>query len=56
MDFIQLRNFNIDPLWFMRSVGFQSSREGIGIKGLIRRVKEAFPQMGFGYFNPAVRG
>lgn len=56
VDFIQLRNFNVDPLWFMRSVGFQTSREGIGIKGLIRRVKETFPQIGFGYFNPAVRG
>ena len=56
VDFIQLRNFNIDPLWFMRSVGFQASREGIGIRGVIRRVKEAFPHIGFGYFNPAVRG
>jgi len=49
---IQWRNFNIDPDWYEEVVGTPKG-DAIGIKNHLKRVKEAFPSLLFGYFNPS---
>ncbi len=55
VDFIQLRNHAIDPLWYLRRVNFKSSGRYLGIKGLITELTRRFPRLRFGYFNPPLR-
>ncbi len=57
LDLIQLRNHNIDPDWYMNSIGFNSDsvEEPIGIKQMVNQLKKRFPSLKFGYFNPAVK-
>jgi pyruvate-formate lyase-activating enzyme len=54
-DFIQLRNLNIDPQWYLRSLAFPEATTALGIRGWLRRLKKQFPSLRFGYFNPEVR-
>ncbi|MCO6487772.1 MAG: radical SAM protein [Phaeodactylibacter sp.] len=49
---IQWRNFNIDPDWYMERVGINDTEETMGVKELMRRLREEFPELKFGYFNP----
>ena len=49
---IQWRNFNIDPDWYMERVGIEDTEETMGVKELMRRLREEFPELKFGYFNP----
>ena len=49
---IQWRNFNIDPDWYFDKVGVEELSDGIGIKELMRRIKEEFPHIKYGYYNP----
>jgi len=49
---IQWRNFNIDPDWYLGKIGVVDSGEIIGIKPMMDALKEEFPQLRFGYFNP----
>ena len=53
-DFIQLRNLNMDPEWYLNSLQFQSSSEPLGIRRWLDMVKSEFPSLKFGYFNPQV--
>jgi pyruvate-formate lyase-activating enzyme len=53
-DFIQLRNLNMDPEWYLGSLGFQSTDEPLGIRRWLEMVKTEFPALKFGYFNPLV--
>ena len=55
VDFIQLRNHAIDPLWYLRKISFKPSGRNLGIKGLLKRLAEEFPRLRFGYFNPPLR-
>jgi molybdenum cofactor biosynthesis enzyme MoaA len=50
LDLIQMRNFSIDPLLYMRSVT-QPEGKAIGIRTLIQRLKKGFPKLKIGYFN-----
>ncbi len=53
LDFIQLRNLNIDPEIYLRlweKTGIFSP--GMGLKNFKKRLKKAFPWLSFGYFNP----
>jgi MoaA/NifB/PqqE/SkfB family radical SAM enzyme len=52
LSMIQWRNFNIDPDWYLGKVGVHQSGEILGIKQLMELLKEEFPQLKFGYFNP----
>lgn len=54
-DLIQLRNLNMDPEWYCREVGHQPKSPPMGILEWHRRVKELFPWLRYGYFNPPVR-
>lgn len=51
---IQWRNFNIDPDWYMERVGIEDTEETMGVKEMMRRLREEFPELKFGYFNPPI--
>jgi hypothetical protein len=49
---IQWRNFNIDPDWYLGKIGIVESGEILGMKQLMQLIREEFPYLKFGYFNP----
>jgi pyruvate-formate lyase-activating enzyme len=49
---IQWRNFNIDPDWYLGKIGIHDTGEILGVKQLMELIKEEFPTLKFGYFNP----
>jgi len=49
---IQWRNFNIDPDWYMGKIGIYETGEPIGMLQMMELIREEFPQLQFGYFNP----
>ncbi|WP_457755640.1 radical SAM protein [Thermodesulfatator indicus] len=55
IDFIQLRNHAIDPIWYLKKINFEAGSECLGIKNLVKRLGEEFPRLRFGYFNPPLR-
>ncbi|MEW6427495.1 MAG: radical SAM protein [Thermodesulfobacteriota bacterium] len=54
-DFIQLRNLNMDPEWYLATVAHQPAGKPLGIRAWLAGLKSAFPRLGFGYFNPPLR-
>jgi molybdenum cofactor biosynthesis enzyme MoaA len=48
LDLIQMRNLNIDPDLYLKSMG---SGGGMGISQMIAILKKEFPLLQFGYFN-----
>jgi len=53
-DLIQLRNLNMDPDWYLETVGFRPSGRPMGILKWLRTLKKDFPRLRFGYFNPCL--
>ncbi|MEO5646984.1 MAG: radical SAM protein [Chitinophagaceae bacterium] len=51
---IQWRNFNIDPDWYMGKIGVMDTGECLGIKQMMELIREEFPGLKFGYFNPSM--
>ena len=51
---IQWRNFNIDPDWYLGKIGVTDTGECIGIRQMMDLIKEEFPDLKFGYFNPSM--
>ena len=49
---IQWRNFNIDPDWYLGKIGVHDTGEFLGVKQMMQLIREEFPQLRFGYFNP----
>lgn len=49
---IQWRNFNIDPDWYLGKIGVADNGEILGMKQLMELIREEFPDLKFGYFNP----
>ncbi|HEY0067877.1 MAG TPA: radical SAM protein [Flavisolibacter sp.] len=49
---IQWRNFNIDPDWYLGKIGAIDQGDILGIKQLMELIREEFPHLKFGYFNP----
>jgi hypothetical protein len=49
---IQWRNFNIDPDWYLGKIGCTDTGEAMGLKNLMQLLREEFPLLKFGYFNP----
>ncbi|MBC7826290.1 MAG: radical SAM protein [Chitinophagaceae bacterium] len=49
---IQWRNFNIDPDWYLGKIGVHDTGEIMGLKQLMELIREEFPTLKFGYFNP----
>lgn len=54
-DRIQLRNLNMDPEWYLRSISFPDDTETMGMRVWLTRIEEEFPQLQLGYYNPAIR-
>lgn len=51
---IQWRNFNIDPDWYLGQIGVVETGDIMGIKQLQDLIREEFPDLKFGYFNPPI--
>jgi len=49
---IQWRNFNIDPDWYLGKIGVTDTGECMGVKQLMELIREEFPHLKFGYYNP----
>jgi len=53
INMIQARNLNIDPEWYIETLGLQNlSSEFISVQAWIAHIKTRFPWIKFGYFNP----
>lgn len=51
---IQWRNFNIDPDWYLGKIGITDTGECLGIRQMMDLIREEFPHLKFGYFNPSI--
>jgi pyruvate-formate lyase-activating enzyme len=50
---IQTRNLNIDPLWYIHQADLVSEHQtSLGIPAWVTKIKERFPKLLLGYFNP----
>lgn len=49
---IQWRNFNIDPDWYLGKIGVTDTGDFLGVKQLQELIREEFPDLKYGYFNP----
>jgi wyosine [tRNA(Phe)-imidazoG37] synthetase (radical SAM superfamily) len=53
INMIQTRNINIDPEWYLSALGITEKQENaIGIRGWVNRIRDRFPWIRLGYFNP----
>jgi hypothetical protein len=52
LDLIQMRNLNIDPDWYLEILRPDLSERKIGIRRLISQIRDEFPDVRLGYFNP----
>lgn len=52
LNMIQWRNFNIDPDWYLGQIGLPDTQEFLGIRQVMELLKEEFPGLRYGYFNP----
>jgi pyruvate-formate lyase-activating enzyme len=51
---IQWRNLNLDPDLYLETLGdLESAGKALGVKALFKAVREKFPHVRYGYFNPA---
>ena len=53
LDFIQLRNLNLDPELYLELLPEQDS-PAMGLANFMARLKKAFPWLDLGYFNPSL--
>jgi pyruvate-formate lyase-activating enzyme len=51
-DFIQLRNLNIDPEYYLRVIEHTATAPPLGIRNWLAMLKKRYPALGFGYYNP----
>lgn len=51
---IQWRNFNIDPDWYLGKIGQGEAGDAMGIDQLMNLIRDEFPDLKFGYFNPSM--
>ena len=54
LSMIQWRNFNIDPDWYLEKIEVSETGECMGVKQMMELIKEEFPNLKFGYFNPSM--
>jgi molybdenum cofactor biosynthesis enzyme MoaA len=52
LDLIQMRNLNIDPEWYLNTLEPDLAEKKIGVSELIARLRNEFPNLRLGYFNP----
>ncbi len=51
VNMIQTRNLNIDPDYYLDSIGFEDE-EAIGVRQLLGLLREKYPSLKLGYYNP----
>ena len=51
---IQWRNFNIDPDWYLGKMNLSETGNTMGIQQLFKAIRDEFPNLKFGYFNPSM--
>jgi MoaA/NifB/PqqE/SkfB family radical SAM enzyme len=51
-DLIQLRNLNMDPDWYLEVVQYKGKKQPMGMRNWLQQLKNLFPDLLFGYFNP----
>ncbi|MBU0968986.1 MAG: radical SAM protein [Proteobacteria bacterium] len=54
-DLIQLRNLNMDPDWYFEVVQHPAREKPMGMRNWLEQLKQRFPELRFGYFNPPLR-
>ena len=54
-DRIQLRNLNMDPEWYLRTIQFHTSSPSLGMRHWLTKIKQEFPKLQLGYYNPSIR-
>jgi len=54
-DFIQLRNLNMDPEYYLQVIRHAPEHPPLGISTWLGKLKAQFPFLGFGYYNPPLR-
>ena len=54
-DFIQLRNLNMDPNWYLETVRHQPAGKPLGITAWFAQLRANFPWLRYGYYNPPLR-
>lgn len=52
LNMIQWRNFNIDPDWYLGKMGITDTGECMGIGQMMDLIREEFPDLKYGYYNP----
>lgn len=53
-DFIQLRNLNMDPEWYLRTLNVDENIPSMGVRPWLNQLRHQFPDLKFGYFNPSL--
>ncbi len=54
-DLIQLRNLNMDPEYYLKSIEFSATGRPMGMRNWLAALQTKFPRLRFGYFNPPLR-
>lgn len=54
LNMIQWRNFNIDPDWYLGRMQVTDTGDVYGIRQVMEMIREEFPHVKFGYFNPPI--
>jgi molybdenum cofactor biosynthesis enzyme MoaA len=54
VDLIQMRNLNMDPEWYLREIGYRATGCRLGILQMMAKIRQSYPQIEFGYFNPCL--
>ncbi|MDR2825582.1 MAG: radical SAM protein [Deltaproteobacteria bacterium] len=54
LDFIQLRNLNIDPEYYLELMDGYETGPTLGLDNFQKRLRRNFPWLNFGYFNPYI--
>lgn len=54
-DLMQLRNLNMDPEYYLDVLEHKPAAAPLGIPNWLARLKAAYPELDFGYFNPPLQ-
>jgi wyosine [tRNA(Phe)-imidazoG37] synthetase (radical SAM superfamily) len=54
-DRIQLRNLNMDPEHYVKSIKLKHPSISMGMKEWLTKIKADFPSLQLGYYNPSIR-
>ena len=49
-----MAQFYIDPDWYLGKIGATDTGECLGVKQLMQLIREEFPDLKHGYFNPSI--